>query len=178
MDTKQLDAAMTAALAGDQKAYASLLAAIADILRPWFRRRLHEGPDQAEDLVQEVLIAIHTKRGTYDPTLPVRAWVYAIARYKLIDHLRRVRRRGASIQIDDADDPFLAVSDAEGGAGADVDRLLAQLPPKQAAAIRMMKIEELSVRETAERADISESDVKVSVHRGLKALAKIVRGDK
>jgi RNA polymerase sigma-70 factor, ECF subfamily len=174
MNEADLHSLMVRALAGDERAYQTFLAQVAAHLRPYFRRRLFEGPDQAEDLVQEVLIAVHTKRDTFDPTLPVTAWLYAIARFKLIDHLRRTKRRGTQVPIDDFDDLF-ATSDPEAGvARRDLDRLLDQLPPKQRDTIRMVKIEDMSVRETAERASISESDVKVSIHRGMKALSRII----
>jgi RNA polymerase sigma-70 factor (ECF subfamily) len=171
-----LHALILQGLAGDERAYARFLDQLAAHLRPFFRRRLFDGADHAEDLVQEVLIAIHTKRATYDPSMPVTAWVYAIARFKLVDHLRRVKRRGVQVPVDDVSELF-ADSDVEHGAASrDVERLLGRLPPKQREAIRLVKVEELSVREAAERAAISESDVKVSVHRGLKALAKIIKG--
>jgi RNA polymerase sigma-70 factor (ECF subfamily) len=177
MNEAALHARIVAAVAGDARAYAVFLADVALLLRPWFRRRLFEGPDQAEDLVQEVLMAIHAKRATYDLSQPVTAWVYAIARYKLIDHLRRVRRRGVHIPVDGVEDLFSSMGASDGAASADVERLLDQLPEKQRASIRMVKLEERSVREAAEKASISESDVKVSIHRGMKKLAKLVRGE-
>lgn len=177
MNESTLNANMKAALAGDARAYATFLADVASVLRPYFARRLFSGPDQAEDLVQDVLIAIHTKRATYDPALPVTAWVYAIARYKLIDHLRRVRRRGVQIPSDDIADLFPAPETDEGAAGADIERLLEYLPAKQRTVIRLVRLEQLSVREVAERTGYSESDVKVSVHRGLKKLEDLVRKD-
>jgi RNA polymerase sigma-70 factor (ECF subfamily) len=177
MNEAALHAHVVAAIAGDARAYAVFLEGVATTLRPWFRRRLFEGPDQAEDLVQEVLLAIHSKRETYDVTQPVTAWVYAIARYKLIDHLRRVRRRGVHVPVDDVEDLFSVLESGDEAASADVQKLLDHLPEKQRASIRMVKLEQRSVREAAETAGISESDVKISIHRGLKKLAKLVRGE-
>lgn len=174
MNEADLHALMVRALGGDERAYQTFLEQVAAHLRPYFRRRLFEGPDQAEDLVQEVLIAVHTKRDTFDVNLPVTAWLYAIARFKLVDHLRRIKRRGTQLPIDDFSDLF-STSDAEAGtARRDLDRLLEQLPSKQRDAIRMVKIDDLSVREAAERGAISESDVKVSIHRGIKALSRLI----
>src|SRR5512140_2049454 len=95
-----LKALMIAALAGDAAAYRTLLGLLAPHLRAYFGRRLNRAAD-AEDLVQETLIAIHTKRASYDPAQPFTAWLHAIARYKLIDHFRRsgIRR---TLPLDDA----------------------------------------------------------------------------
>ena len=79
----QLRAWMLAGLAGDDSAYRQLLTALSGHLRAYFARRV--GPAQAEDLVQETLIAMHTKRATYAPSQPLTAWIHGIARYKLID---------------------------------------------------------------------------------------------
>jgi RNA polymerase sigma-70 factor (ECF subfamily) len=122
------------------------------------------------------LISVHTKRATYDRDRPFTAWLYAIARYRMIDHFRR---RRVVVPIEDVE----AILVAEGFEGAtaarmDVDALLSTLSPKQARAIRDTHVEGLSVAEAASGAGIGESDVKVSVHRGLKALAARIRGER
>lgn len=176
MDEAALHALMERALNGDERAYQSLLTALSSHLRSYFRRRLFDGGADAEDLVQETLLALHTRRATYDPALPLGPWVHAIARYKLIDHLRRVKRAGVRMALEEND--LFAEADSEAGlARRDVSRLLAQLPGKQRASIQAVKIDDLSVREASERTSFSESDIKVSVHRGLKALARIVKGE-
>ena len=96
---------MLASLQGDAFAYRKLLAELTRHLRGYYARRL--GPDAAEDAVQETLIAIHTKRGTYDPSRPFTAWVYGVARYKLIDVYRR-QRRGQTVPLDAAGELFAA----------------------------------------------------------------------
>jgi RNA polymerase sigma-70 factor (ECF subfamily) len=78
-----------------------------------------------------------------------------------------------SVPIEDESELFMESGDA--GASADIETLLAHLPEKQRETIRLVKLEELSVREAADRAGISESDVKVSVHRGMKKLSKIIK---
>lgn len=177
MDETALHGLMLSALRGDERAYASLLRSLAAHLRSYFRRRLFDGGAEAEDLVQETLLALHTRRATYDPSLPLGPWVHAIARYKLIDHLRRVRRAGVQVPVEE--DSLFSEADAEAGlARRDVGRLLDQLPLKQRASIQAIKIDDLSVREAAARTSYSESDVKVSVHRGLKTLARLVKGDR
>jgi RNA polymerase sigma-70 factor (ECF subfamily) len=168
----RLKALMVAALGGDQAAYRALLAALAPHLRGYFARRLGSAAD-AEDLVQETLIAIHTKRATYDPSLPFTAWLHAIARYKLIDHFRRAKLR-RTLPIEDAEN-VLADSDHEDvAARRDVEQLLARLPEKKRELVRQVKLEGLSTAEAASRGGISESAVKVGVHRALKALSSMI----
>jgi RNA polymerase sigma factor (sigma-70 family) len=165
---------MMSGLAGDADAYRALLTALAPRLRSFFGRRLSGAADDVEDLVQETLIAIHSRRATYDRGRPFTAWAYAIARYKLIDHHRRDRHHVAIEGLED----ILADEGFEDAAAArmDIDRLLGTLPVKQARAIRETKIDGLSVAEAAQRGGISEADVKVSVHRGLKMLMARLKG--
>lgn len=172
----QLHALMLAAQGGDPAAYRQFLAALAALVRGFLRRRLVRLPDEVEDLVQETLLAVHNQRHTYDPRQPVTAWLHAIARYKLVDMLRRRSRSDALHDpIDDVDEFLLAADEREGGVQRDLDKLLATLPDKQRLPIVLMKLEGLSVLETARRTGLSESAVKVGVHRGLKALAARLR---
>lgn len=169
----QLRTCMVAGLAGDGAAHARLLRDLLPVLRRFFRRRMAGRDAEIEDLVQEVLIAVHTRRATWDTTRPFTAWLFAIARYKMIDHFRQQRQH---CPIEDLEHILEAEGFAEAaGAKADMQRLLATIPVKQAEAIRATHIEGLSISEAAARAGIGESDVKVSVHRGLKALAKRVK---
>lgn len=173
---EELKALMVGGLAGDAAAHATLLHALVPLLRSFYRRRLHNAPDNVEDLVQETLIAVHTRRATYDRDRPFTTWLYAIARHRLIDFHRR--RRDA-LSIDELESDLMAESpEAAILANIDVDRLLASLTPKQARAIRDTHVDGLSVAEAAERAGIGVSDVKVSVHRGLKLLAARMTGRK
>lgn len=172
-DEAHLRALMLKGLAGDAAAHRAFLMEAAGLLRAFFRNRLRGAPEDAEDLVQETLVALHARRDSYDPAYPLTAWMYAIARYRLIDHIRRQKHRNhASLDgIDVADsDPEYEASDAR----RDVNVLLDKLPEKQRTAIRMVKLEEKSVRETAEATGLSESDIKISIHRGLKTLMRLM----
>ena len=166
----ELRALMVRSLAGDSAAYATLLRRLNGYLRAYYLRRLGSGrATDAEDLLQETLIAMHTRRSTYDASRPFTAWVHSIARYKLIDHFRRNRRR-AEEPLDDLDQLF-AVSDSSAvEARIDVDRLLRRLPQKSRRLVQDVKILGLSTTEAAEQNRISESAVKVGVHRALKSL--------
>ena len=170
----QLRALMLAGLDGDGASHAALLELAASLLRAFYRRRIADA-DDIEDLVQETLIAVHERRASYDRRRPFSPWLFAIARYKMIDH---IRRRSRLQPIDDVEDLLAADFEAPSLARTDLARLLDGLPAKQAAAIRNTRIEGLSVAEAAARAGIGESDVKVSVHRGLRALAARVKGQK
>ncbi len=164
-------------LAGEVPAYRAFLKAMSAHLRAYFRKRLARLPDDVEDLVQESLLAIHNKRHTYDASQPLTAWVHAIAKYKLIDLLRR--RAGHELLSDPLDDEmdFLAASDSEAAeAKRDVGKLLQQLPDRQRLPIVHTKLEGLSVAEAAQITGMSESAIKVGVHRGMKALAALIRG--
>jgi RNA polymerase sigma-70 factor (ECF subfamily) len=169
---------MIAAIKGDVTAHRELLQRLSGHLRAYFKGRLGrvgQGSTEAEDLVQEALIAIHTRRHTYDPAKPFTPWLYAIARYKLVDHLRRTKSSSSDISIEDAGE-IVAHDDRAGvESGLDLHRLMTRLPAKMRQAIHDVKIEELSVSEAAARSGMSQSAVKMSVHRGLKALAELVR---
>lgn len=169
---------MLAALAGDAAAYRRLLAALRSHLGRYYARRL--GPAlaaSAEDLVQDTLMAIHTRRMTYDPAQPFTAWVHAIARYKLIDLFRRHKVR-PSVPLED-DAALFARDDAEDATHRmDVDVALAALPPRSATLIREVKLGGASVAEAAASAGMSETAAKVAIHRGLKSLMSRFAGGK
>jgi RNA polymerase sigma factor (sigma-70 family) len=172
---QQLRAWMTQGLGGDAAAQAALLRALVPLLRTFFGRRMREGDADVEDLVQETLIAVHERRASYDRERPFTAWLYAVARYRMIDHFRRHR---TSVPLEDLEE-ILAVEGFEEATTArmDIDFLLSGLSPKQARAIRDTHLEGLTSAESAKRAGMGESDVKISVHRGLKALVARIRGD-
>jgi RNA polymerase sigma factor (sigma-70 family) len=166
---------MIASLDGDKAAYRALLLALTPVVQGYLARRVRTGREDVEDLVQDTLMAIHARRITYDRTRALMPWVYAIAHHKFIDWMRR---RRITSPLDEAGfEPAIDSFEDSSNAAFDTERLLATLPPKQAAAIRSTKLDELDVAEAAARHGLGESDVKVSVHRGLKALMKRVRGE-
>lgn len=164
---------MIAGLDGDRAAYGELLAALSGYLRGHFRRRLGSGAADVEDLVQETVLAVHLKRAVYDRAQPLTPWVWAIARYKLLDHFRRTGARRA-VPLDDAGDLFSQENIEEGAVRRDVATLLARLPPRQRALMRDVKLTGLSMGEAAARGGMSVTAAKVAVHRGMKRLEKEV----
>lgn len=175
----ELRALLLLALAGDNGAYGEFLTRAAARVRAYCRRRLTTYPDDVEDLVQETLLAMHNQRHTYRPTQPLTPWLHAIARYKLVDLLRvRMPRSAVEVEIDDqSDDEALLASDgAAAEARRDLAQLLAALPDRFRLPIVHVKLEGLSVAEASARLGMSESAVKIGIHRGLKALAaKVAR---
>ncbi|MCT8178880.1 sigma-70 family RNA polymerase sigma factor [Variovorax sp. CY25R-8] len=162
-------------LDGDAGAYGDFLHRMASHLRAFIGRRLSGWPDDVEDLVQECLLAIHNQRHTFQRAEPVTAWAAAIARYKLVDLLRaKSGREMRHVAIDDVE--IFAASQTEAHeAKRDVLELLETLPERYRLPILHVKLEGLSVAETAQRLGISESAVKVNTHRGLKMLADRIR---
>ncbi len=164
---------MLAGLDGDAAAYRRFLQQLGTRLRSFYRRRLSGWPDDVEDLVQDTLLAIHNQRHTYQPDQPVTAWVHAIARYKTIDLLRaRQVREALHDPLDDDANALFDTSDSDAAeARRDLDQLLATLPERQRLPIEQVKLEGRSVADVARETGMSESAVKIGIHRGLKALA-------
>ena len=168
----QLHALWLQSLQGDSASYERVLTLLSGHLRRFLRKRLPHPSSDVEDLVQETLMAIHLKRHTYQSDQPLTAWVYAIARYKWVDHLRaHGRRESLHEDIDDWADSLSADSDTQASdSQRDLGQMLAALPAKQRAAIEHTRLQGLSISETAQLTGQSEASVKVNVHRGLKAL--------
>jgi RNA polymerase sigma-70 factor, ECF subfamily len=167
---------LVSGLAGDGATYRLFLEKLSAHLRAYLRRRISSLPDEVEDLLQELLLAIHNQRHTYDPRQPLTAWVHAIARYKVIDLLRRrSRTEGRHEPLEDQDELFCASDGDAQEARYDLALLLAQLPDRQRLAIQYVKIDGASVAEAATHLGMSVSAVKVGIHRGLKALAATMR---
>src|SRR6266702_2851226 len=167
---------MLAGLDGEAASYRSLLDRLSSRLRAYYKGRLARvgrGATEAEDLVQEVLLAIHVKRHTYDTGELFTPWVHSIARYKLIDYLRRTRS-AASVPIDEGTDVMAQDDHADAESSHDIRKLLGRLPEKVRCSIECVKLEGRSVAEAAVRCGISESGVKINIHRGLRTLANFI----
>ena len=140
--------------------------------------RIGHGPTDAEDLLQEALIAIHTHRHTYDQSRPFTPWIHAIARYKFLDYLRRTKSSFKDLPLENTDELTSNSDMTSVDSGIDLQRLLAQISAKAREAIQYVKVDGFSVSEAAARSGMSESSVKVAVHRGLKTLALRVRQER
>jgi RNA polymerase sigma-70 factor (ECF subfamily) len=177
LDRKARDAEwsdwMRAAIAGDGVAYQQLLTELSRSLRLLVRRGFSGatvGAGDVEDVVQEVMLAVHLKRHTWDQAKPITPWIVAIARNKMIDELRR-RGRKAEVPIEPLIDQLEAGGAEDGVNAHDVARLLNTLPERQREIVRSISIDGQSARDVAVKLGMSEVAVRVSLHRSLKALA-------
>jgi RNA polymerase sigma factor (sigma-70 family) len=160
---------MLAAQQGDGAAYRALLTELQPWLARFFARRL--AWSVADDLAQETLLALHAKRHTYDPALPFISWIAAIAHYKWVDWVRKQKVRG-EIELPE----FIPVEAGDGAVHArlNIDRLMAALPPGQATALRLVKLEGQSIEAASILCGQSVSLVKVNIHRGMQRMAKVL----
>ena len=162
-------ALMAAAQGGDAVRYRQLLGEIEVWLHRYYARRLP--PGMVGDAVQDTLLSVHEKRHTYDPARPFGPWLAAIARYKWIDRLRTMKSAPTEALSDDIAIP--GHEDAVTSASS-LERLLRELKPAQADAIRLVKLQGLSIAEAAARTGQTMSLVKVNIHRGLGRLTALV----
>jgi RNA polymerase sigma factor (sigma-70 family) len=168
---------MRAAVAGDGGAYRKLLHAVAPYIRAIARsrcRRLGILESEAEDIVQEVLLTIHLKQGTWDRSKEIGPWLTAITRNKIIDVFRR-RGRRIEVPIEDMMDSLQAEEGPSEISPREIDALLGKLTCQQREVVRSISIEGASTRETADRLNMTEVAVRVSLHRALKALGELYR---
>jgi len=171
-------ALMRAALDGDRTAYRDLLIALTPVLRAAARQgclRYGLGTAEAEDVVQETLLALHLKRQTWDSDQPIGPWIRAIARKKLVDAMRRRGRRGNEVDIDALGEVLAAPEPEDSGIRRDVARHLQALAPGQRNVVQAIAVDGVSIRETAERLTMTEGAVRVALHRGLATLAQRLR---
>ena len=169
----ELKRLMLRGLEGDPVAWRMLLTELRGALTPFFRRRLSGLEADVEDLVQDCLIAIHAKRATYNRSMAFTAWAYAIARYKLIDHFRRLGRR-VHVPLEDAAVLIAEHSVEDGAVRRDLAKVLSILPMRQRRLIEDVRIGGFSLAEAAARNGCTEGAAKVSVHRSMRALVASV----
>ena len=174
---EDLSTLMRAANRGDTVAYRRLLEALTPLLRATVRRSLarsNRGATDAEDIVQETLLAMHLKRHTWNERQPLEPWLKAIAHHKLIDALRR-RGFYDSVPIEDVLDALVEAPVQEDLTPGECVDLLATLQERQRQIVQGMSIEGRSAREMGDRLGMTEGAVRVALHRALKALAQACR---
>ena len=168
---------MRSAISGDSAAYHRLLKAITPVLRGAARRglvRAGQPVDQAEDIVQDILLAVHLKRHTWDVNAPFAPWLFAIARNKLIDALRR-RGRRVFVNIDDFAETIPDEPAAEAASANEISTALQTLPPRQREVLQSIAVESTSIKDTAAKFAMSEGAVRVALHRALASLTAKLR---
>lgn len=165
---------MARAQDGDREAYHRLLTDISPYLRMLVARRIRDRTD-VEDAVQDILLTVHAIRHTYDPARPFAPWLVTIAKRRIIDRLRihgRNRRREVMLDIvhEGVADPQADVVHDQRHLQAAVD----DLPPAQQQALRLVKLQEMSLKEASEASGTSVAALKVNIHRALKNLQKML----
>lgn len=146
---------------------------LAAVIRAFVLRKF--GPlEQMDDCVQEVLLSLHQARHTYDPSRPFRPWFFAIVRHRTIDLLRQSRQEAevsplSEEQMDpDVPEPIPSI---------DAGRLLQGLSSKLRETLILTKLMGYSTRECALRQGVSESVVKIRIHRGIRRLRALSEAD-
>ncbi|WP_027998721.1 sigma-70 family RNA polymerase sigma factor [Sinorhizobium arboris] len=168
-DDRDLARLLRMSLGGDEKAYSDFLQNAAALVRIWARRRVANGLDP-EDVVQETLLAVHLKRHTWRTDGPVKPWLFAIARHKLVDALRR-HGRHARVRLDAVED-VLVTEEAETARDWEIGRALEALTPGQRSVVTAISVEGRTIAEAARSLDMNETAVRVALHRGLAAIAR------
>jgi RNA polymerase sigma-70 factor (ECF subfamily) len=171
---RQLSSLMRQAQDGDQMAYASLLREVLPILKRVVQARLGFVPaSEREDLVQDILLSLHAARATYDPARPFMPWLMTIAHNRMVDQARRNARRAVNEMSVDEYPAHVADEDAAADHYGDPEELrqaIKALPKGQRAAIELLKLREMSLKEASHATGMSISALKVSVHRAVKTL--------
>jgi len=176
--TERLEDLMRAAQDGDSAAYLRLLETIAPLLRRAVRqRRKFLQPSDVEDLVQDILLSLHSVRATYDPARPFLPWLMTIAHNRMADGSRRQMRRAANeVSVAEYPETFCddSTNNREAGYGdpAALRRAIGRLPHGQRRAIEMLKLREMSLKEAAAATGMSVAALKVAVHRGMHSLRR------
>jgi len=172
-----LEELMSQALAGDKRAYTVVLEQTSRFLRPYIAKRVNSASD-TEEIIQEILISIHKARHTYDGKRLYKPWAFAIAKFRLMDHLRKLYsdhlryaddlEKAENISSDDVTKETLSYES--------IREEVEQLPGKQPAILRLLHAEGHTLKETAEKMQMTESAVKVAAHRAYKVLKKKLGG--
>jgi RNA polymerase sigma-70 factor (ECF subfamily) len=173
----RLHACVRAARGGDNAAYATLLREVYPVMRRYAYAQMGRYGRQhmVEDIVQEALLSLHLKLHTYDDHMPFLTWMRAVTRHRLIDTLRKEKVPMVSLDAENIEEPADPHSPEEGMITKDLMGLLEQLKPPSGEIIYALKVEGASVRDLAQKFKLSESNIKILVHRGLKKLSDQIR---
>ncbi len=164
---------MRAANRGDGRSYARLLTLVTPVVRGIVRARGGAmGPEACEDIVQEVLLTIHLKRQSWREDAPLRPWLYAVTRHKVIDAFR-ARGQRVELPVEDFAEQLAAPEGEDPFEASDMARVIDQLEPRAAQIVRAIGIEGESAAETGARLGMSEGAVRVALHRALKSLSRL-----
>lgn len=174
LDSLSLEERMELAQNGDSKAYEHVLNEISQKIRGYLIKKLSNS-DNAEDVLQEVLISIHRARHTYDSSRSLMPWIMSIVKFRFNDYLRKHYRSSLKdyVEISELQDK-IADNDVtnEGFDSELLKKALQKLPQKQRKVVELMKVEGYTAKEVGGKLDMSVSAVKVTAHRAYKKLRK------
>jgi len=159
---------------GNEQCYAELLEELGDVIAAFLKSRF--GPiDLIEDCVQECLISIHAARHTYDKKRLFRPWFFAIVRNRSIDLLRSQRCYKSALEKNITDK--VALDDSANPVEDEINKsmVFSMLAPAYRDVLFLTKVAGYSTSETAKKLKISESSVRVRIHRGIKETRKILQ---
>ena len=162
---------MAAAQDGDAEAYAALLNEIGPIVMTFLRRRVRDA-DEVPDLYQEIFLALHRARHTYEPTRPLEPWLFTIASHIVDGHERRRRSRRAREVLVGA--PPDAAMESDGPLKPQLEQALRRLSPNQRQALALLRVDGLSIAAAARQAGTTSGALKVRAHRAYKILRQLL----
>jgi RNA polymerase sigma-70 factor (ECF subfamily) len=167
----ELEILLERANKGDQRAYSEFLQLLSPILLRFISKKVSRA-DEADDILQEILLSIHRARHTYDNSRPLLPWVYAIAKFRLADHLRKTYQKAPEINIDDI--PEIPQEDVTNSLSfyESIRKEISNLSSNQPKILELMHFEGFTAKEIGIRLGMKESTVKVTAHRAYKILRK------
>lgn len=172
--TQQWSKWAASAQQGDSEAYEKLLIAISPEIHRFASLKTGHLAS-ADDITQEVLVAIHSSLQTYSPGQSFKNWMLAIARYKIIDHLReRQRKWGKNVEFEEK---LVTIDDSdakeEGGElEMAVENAVNDLPDEMKRAVSLTKLQGLSTEQAAEVEGISSAALRTRISRAYQILRK------
>lgn len=170
-----LEALMRATQHGDQAAYHQFLSEAAEHIRRFLIKRMNR--DDVEDVLQEVLTSIHKARHTYDGERPIMPWVYAIARFRLTDHLRKhyANQNDKQVPLDTVEYLLEAPVTESNELPEYLSVAVGELGEREQKIIHLMHVDDLTAKEVGSKLDMGESAVKVAAHRAYKKMRASIK---
>jgi len=162
---------MVRAQKGDKEAFQQLLADVGPLITRFVTRRIHE-QNEVEDVCQEILLALCKSRHTFQPARPLEPWLFSIAHNVCADHNHRQWSRLSKQKF--VDDMPEDAAEGEASGALDLRLALDGLPRPQLEALRLIKVEGLSLAQASELTGDSVGSLKVRVHRAYAFLKKAV----
>lgn len=154
---------MNKAQSGDRVSYAELLQGLNSFLKNYLRKRIFE-QNEVDEVVQEILMAVHKSLHTYDIEKSFMGWFLAIAEYKIVDYIRSLKKRSNFVDLNTIAH-FIAVSNSDSDMKIDIERAINKLSAREKNVLTLIKVDGQSINEVAKQLNLTEANVKVIAHR-------------